>query len=588
MTKSEVRNPKYICLLLTTYCLLLTAPAFYAEATFKIGEIEISGNKTFSDRRLKKLIKTKEGKEYDELQAHLDQKRLISFYKANGFKDAKIIRWERKIRSFKKKIIDYEIEIEEGERIKVDYIEIKGNTVFDTEKLKKMTGIKIGDFVLDNKLFIAKYEISTLYANKGYIYAEVDHAVLPITKYNVGVQFQIKEGKRVRFGKIILEGSKEVRRAIIMREITFKEGEIYSPNKLRESQARIYGTGLFKSVRFIPVGIENQKEIVDIKFVLKEIKPRWIAFGGGYAVSSFPLWINAIWGHENLWNNGQKVKLTLGGYFNPFDIENHHKENIELSHSEPYFLSTSFQVGIHGFYNRERGMIHDTLMYEITRRGIDGRIGRFFGKSWQSFLTYRYEIAKGKGVLPDSGGVLNSILFDVSHDTRDDVFYPSKGRVFCISFEYAGGIIGGDYDFKKIDCDISKFWTLLKFILGTRLKLGTILGEGNVPDEERYILGGVNVIRGYKDMAYEAMPEWGKIIGIFNIEARMPVTKTIELVYFIDAGGIFMDKITSEEFKIGTGLGLGLRTPVGPIRVDYGHSLTENVGMPYFRIGYTF
>ncbi|MBI4722790.1 MAG: BamA/TamA family outer membrane protein [Candidatus Stahlbacteria bacterium] len=555
---------------------------------FKVKSIDFHNNRAFSDKKLKGIIYTAENELYDEFQVNMDKRRIINFYRSRGFKYARVTDWSKTIVDFPRRIIKCDIYIEEGIRQYVREIGFEGNKFFNPDKLLKLVKLRIGSPVDKSQFFLSACKIADYYAEYGYAYTEVKDTLIELDNdtlcSNVKLIFQITEHNRVRFGNIQIKGNRQVRTGIINREIAFKKWNIYSPQKLYLSQTMIYGTDLFESVRFELQGTESKRDTVDVVFLLKEKAPRWVSFGGGYS-SPNRAWFNTGWGHSNLWNNGQNLSINCKYEINPFRLEELQKIEISLPYREPYFLNSSFKAEVLPFYKIEK----DTG-YQLTYMGAQGRIGKYIGRYTQSFLTYNYEIVTKRGNVPETGGIINSLIFSISCDTRNDIFYPRMGAIESFSYEYAG--LNGDYNFRKFEAAGTLISRYLHTIIVMRLKVGGILGEASL--ERKFVLGGVNTIRGYPDMMYlnvtEEHKDW---ITLLNLEFRIPIKWKVEIAYFMDAGNVWQEikNIKIEEVKLGTGLGIRFRTPIGPIRVDYGRPIieTENSkGRGYFGIGYMF
>ncbi len=556
---------------------------------FVVKDIDFHGNRTFSDKKLKKVIHTTRREIYDEFQANMDKKRLANFYKNHGFKDIKITKLDKNIVDFERRLIKCDIYIEEGLRTYIREIQIEGNEVFSDQKLARIIKLKAENPLDEERIFVAKWAITDLYADYGYPYAEVEHKVDDSLSYEVTLCFQIREHQFVRFGGIRITGLESVRIGIIRREIQFKKGDFYSPRKLHTAQARIYGTDLFEEVSFELNGMKSKKDTVDVVFSVKEKLPRWVVFGGGYG-SPNRAWFDIGWGHANLWNNGQNLGM-LGKYeLNPFKIEELQKVEVNITYREPYFLDTHFKAEFAPFYKFyiQDSIFAEKLAYQLTHIGAQGRIGRYIGKYTQAFFIYNYERIDSKGELEEPGGVVNSAIFSISYDTRDDIFYPRIGGIQSFSYEYAG--LGGDLKFNKFIFNFSLNIRFLRNVIATRIKFGGILKEA--PLERKFALGGVNTIRGYPDMIY-IPEEWKDWIGLMNIEFRIPVWKKFSLAYFMDTGNIWEKKedVTTKGMKLGAGFGLRYCTPIGPLRIDYGYRILETDlgnGRVYFGIGYMF
>jgi outer membrane protein insertion porin family len=108
-------------------------------------------------------------------------------------------------------------------------------------------------------------------------------------------------------------------------------------------------------------------------------------------------------------------------------------------------------------------------------------------------------------------------------------------------------------------------------VLAARVRVGTI--TGTVPFYEQLFMGGSDSLRGYADQRF-----WGKTALLASVEYRYPIQNTFSVIGFADYGGAWGGYSTindfeqSDKFKmnLGYGLGVGFRTPLGPIRIDFG------------------
>ena len=137
------------------------------------------------------------------------------------------------------------------------------------------------------------------------------------------------------------------------------------------------------------------------------------------------MWCDLGWGHSNLWNNGQKLEI-LGNYeLNPFKTEELQKVKMNITYREPYFLNTDFKAELAPFYKFYK--MDEEPAYELSHIGTEGRIGKYIGKHTQAFISYNYEKVTSKGEVEESGGIVNSAIFSISYDTKDNIFYPRTG-----------------------------------------------------------------------------------------------------------------------------------------------------------------
>jgi outer membrane protein insertion porin family len=197
------------------------------------------------------------------------------------------------------------------------------------------------------------------------------------------------------------------------------------------------------------------------------------------------------------------------------------------------------------------------------------------------------------------------MLFSITRDSKDKAWNATKGSVNSLSFEYAGGLLGGDVYFNRYEARSQWFYPLpwsTVFMAQGRIGYTEKREGGLLPDYQKYRLGGMHSLRGYDTWSVGLTdPVTGTTFGgekmmIFNFEYRFPLIKEqgVVGVVFFDAGNVY-DKDASYSFSdIRKSVGLGVRwySPVGPIRVEYGFILDrrpqDDSGNLEFAIGGSF
>jgi outer membrane protein insertion porin family len=568
-----------------------------------IHRIRFEGNEVFNAKTLREQMRKMAGQPDDSLQIQNDADQVIKFYRDNGYLDAELLEIKRIPRTKNALLIDYTITIRESEPYTISEINLEGVKSLKESELRKLLVIKPGDILKTAFISYSEYLMQELYRRNGYVYCRVGHRLEPAPYLRTArsLTFVIDEGIQARVGTVRIDSNETVRGRIIAREIVIKPGEIYNPSKAYESQKRIYGTGLFKDVRFVEVGKEDTSDIIDLVFIVKEDKPRWVGFGGGYqSPNRASFYVN--WGHDNLFNNGQRLRLETSYAFNPFNIKKEHEENFAVTHSEPYLFSSKFKGELRLFHTREY-----RESYDLIESGGNARIGRYMGKDIEGFSQYQFKTASVKiyklediGELPNAEGITNSISLSFTRDTRDNLFDPKTGSLSSLGGDIAGGILGGDNDFYRYVGDVTTFYNPLgDVVFATRARGGVIksFGSGAVPFSERFPLRGSDAVRGYPE---EDLKEGGFYLTTFNVEIRFPLfriaTRYVGLAYFVDMGNasriaLHLDD-HMKQMKIGAGAGIRAETPIGPVRLDYARNITgasdTDYGRIYFGIGHMF
>jgi outer membrane protein insertion porin family len=205
-------------------------------------------------------------------------------------------------------------------------------------------------------------------------------------------------------------------------------------------------------------------------------------------------------------------------------------------------------------------------------------------------------------VLRDIEGktVSSSMLFSITRDSKDRVWNPSKGSVNSLSFEYAGGVLGGDAYFNRYEARSQWFfplpWTTV-FMAQGRIGYVERRSGGVLPDYQKYRLGGINSLRGYDYWSVGLTdPATGQTIGgekmmVYNFEFRFPLIKEQGVVgiLFLDVGNVYGDDNSYSFSDIRKSAGVGVRwySPVGPIRLEYGFVLDRQPGDPSGNMEFT-
>lgn len=552
-----------------------------------IKRIIFEGNKAFSDKKLKKLMKNKErwffsfitgsGKlKREELEN--DVNRLAGFYYNHGYINAKIGEPEIKRKGKEIYII---IPIEEGKQYRVGKISITGDLLKPETELKQKLKLKTGDVYNREKLQKDIFALSDIYANEGFAYVEVTPEVQPNPDtQTVDITYKIAKGPKVYISRIEFEGNTYTRDKVIRRELWVKEGEVFNKHKLEQSIENLQRLGYFENAQVETEKGEEPNEI-NLKIKVKEQPTGSLSFGAGYSsVEKFI--VMADISQRNLFGRGQQV--TLKGYLGSIT------KRYTFDFTEPYLFDTRLSTGFDIFK-------WDTEYIDFTKRSSGGEIRLSYpvGRYSRLYSTYHYERAKTTGFSQDasryitelaSGITTSALSLTLKRDTRNRFFNPSHGTVLSGTIEYAGGPFGGDSGFTRYEGSASVFIPLFWHTVGfIRTKVGYIdkHKSGKLPLFEKYYLGGPYTIRGYDFATISPRdPKTGERIGgnkmvLCNLEYRFPLVKKVRLVgvIFFDMGNTYdiNQALDFSHLKQSVGFGIRWFSPMGPIRLEWGYAL---------------
>ena len=289
------------------------------------------------------------------------------------------------------------------------------------------------------------------------------------------------------------------------------------------------------------------------------------------------------------------------------------RNEASVGFTDPYFLSYPLSFGVE-LYTRD---IKYYTYNDFSIERVGGRIsfGKRFTEDVSLNLRFRAEQVDihdfdddTPQVIRDEEGVRDTlaVMLSISRDTRDYFYDPSAGSRLKLSTEVAGGPFGGDTDFVKVIEDgiwyTSFFNKLLVFSIQERIGLIEEYGDSDlVPLFERFFVGGSTTVRGYdyRDIGPKSDDEYNDPIGgtikaIGNVELGWRINEFLGLYAFADGGTAWWDydDFDVDDFRYSVGFGFGVRTPMGPMRFDYGFPLNpdddQGNGQFHFSTGLRF
>jgi outer membrane protein insertion porin family len=557
-----------------------------------IRKITFSGNQEFSDKKLKKQIKTSEKGVFSILtesgilvrqNLQVDVDVLAAFYHNQGFMDARI---GSPVITHDEEGIYIDIPIIEGQRFRVGKVQVSGEDVEPDESL--LSSIKLGEEKYFNREVLAKdlETVADFYTGQGYAFAEVVPQIKKDDETQVvDIAYEVHKGELVDFGRINISGNTKTRDKVIRRELQVVEGEIYSKAKLEGSVRNLRRIDYFEDVAFDTTkGDAPDQMNLDVK--VKEKSTRFISLGGGFS-SADQIFAMAQIAERNLFGRGQNLQFMgqFGTVANRFS----------LSFTEPWLfdIPLSFSVEAYNWYRQ-----YD----EFDKKSFGGKIGAGY-PVWdftRLYLTYGYDNSDVSNVdddasteIKDQEGVIVTSLVGASlrRDNRDHTFLTTKGSDNSLTVNYAGGVLGGDAGYLKTVVNSSwyfpLFWKFVGFLHG---KAGYIndVGDGIVPIYEKFFLGGINSLRAFDSGDVSPRdPATGDRIGgekmvLFNAELLFPIIEDMGVrgVLFFDMGNSYLDfsDITFDSLKKDVGGGIRWFSPMGPIRIEWGYNLDPEPG----------
>ncbi|MCX5696017.1 MAG: outer membrane protein assembly factor BamA [Candidatus Omnitrophica bacterium] len=592
-----------------------------------IKDIITEGNKEFSRDRILKLLKTKRGWLFnagilkDDVLKE-DIQRVKAFYNKNGFIDV-AVNYEVKPDAKKPYLLYVYIRITEGSKYLVGNVLVQGNKdIAEKEILKRLKDCVPGSVFSDEAMKQDVASVQGLYFDQGYISARIENTTsLNTETHRVDILYNITENQITYVDKIKIRGNIKTKDLVIRRELRIHPGDRFDGEKLRRSKERLQNLGFFEDVSYDTedTQVPEQKDlVVDVK----ESKTGAFSFGGGYStVDQFVGFIEIE--QKNFdWKNwpyftggGQNLKLraSIGSVSTGF----------ELSYTEPWLFDYPVSFGFDAYRRTHKRDTDLGYGYDEDITGGDLRLGKELSEYLRGDLIYRLDNVKISNIddtnseLEQERGTntISSLTPSITFDNRDSVFEPRKGNYLSSSMELAGGPLSGDKDYWKFSSRASHYFPMphnASLEVRGRVGLASPYGDSDhIPIYERFFAGGAYTIRGYEERSVgpvdsSSNPLGGASMLIGNVEYVYPLFGFLKVAAFYDVGNVWeklgdigsskdTGGINSGGFKSSFGLGFRVKTPIGPIMLDYGIPMdkasgkdTKGDGRFHFSVSNTF
>lgn len=571
-----------------------------------IKKIVINGAKQLSEDELKEELAVKErglfswltqsGVLKEELLER-DSAALAAYYNNRGFIDAKVGAAEVAIGEDG---ITITFNVEEGARFRVESVRVEGDLIADEPKLIALTKLseiaKKKDFLDRSAVRDDLKALTDYYNNFGYAYAEAnvrmnDH---PEEK-TIDVIFVMRKLQKVHIRRVLVEGNTKTRDNVILREMRLADGSLFSGEKLKRSSERLDKLNYFSSVDIEPVPTGNPDEM-DLKVKVKDKDTGKVGGGVGYSTYD-SVYLAASIEEGNLFGKGWST--ALNGQWGA------KKTAYTFTAMNPRWDDSNLGVGMQLFDRKE-----DYVAY--NRDSIGGKVnfsyplGEYTSVLWdyrlERYKIYDVDTSSASQLVLDSVGTHTASVASATlvRDTTNGggTTLPSSGTVNSVTFMYGGGVLFGSDNFVKGIYDSTWYHSLIGDLVfkwhGQVGVVGKNLSDDAVPVSERFALGGTGTVRGYSQRKITPLQDngYGAVYGtkeaFTNLELSYPLSKKMGIygIGFFDAGNTWKEGegwfsstsrggIASPPLGLYKSVGLGIMwfSPMGPLKIEYGHGL---------------
>jgi outer membrane protein insertion porin family len=455
----------------------------------KVRQINIIGNDTFSDGKLRGEMVTKQtgltkvfssSTSYDPDRLAFDQQKLRQFYLTEGYADFRVVSAVAELTPDKRDFIITYV-VEEGDRYKFGDISVDSQLRdFDGDALEARLPMKKGDWYNAKQVEDTIEGLNETAGTLGYAFADVrpryDRKKEDLT---MGLTFVIAEAPRVYVESIDINGNTLTQDKVIRREFRLGEGDAFNSVQVKRSTNRINSLGYFQEKFEIEQKPGSAPDRIRLEANVEEKPTGELQLSAGFSsIESFIF--QASVRQRNFRGRGQTLGLS-GSY-------SRYTKSVEASFTEPYLFDKNVSVGLDIYRRDYRSFRFQTRdrdrTYQQATTGFQLRAGLAVTEYITAVARYtlNYDnitldrsqfffdfdgdgvetcepILAGRYLCEAIGKRTSSILgVSVVYDRLDNRVRPTRGLLASISADFAG--LGGSVKYGRIRANASNYWPL--------------------------------------------------------------------------------------------------------------------------------
>ena len=570
----------------------------------EIERLSFVGNRNFSDRRLRRVLETKQANllrafvRRDTFVADridFDRQVLRDFYLSRGYVDFQVLDVTTEF-SRERNATFVTFNVREGQSF--DFGEI--TTVsdlpnIDPDEYQAVSRIRTGQTFSPTAVENTITRMERLAIQQGLDFIRVEPRIIRNDRdLTLDVEFSVTRGPRVFVERIDIEGNQTTLDRVVRRQFDTVEGDPFNPREIRAAAERIRALDYFGNVEVQSRdGSGPDQVIIDVD--VEEEPTGTLGFGASYATDSgFGLVLS--FSERNFLGRGQTFSFDL----NTTDSTG----STQITFVEPAFLARDVSLTLSAFDNTTE---QDNSFFDTSEIGARVALGFPVGDNSTLSLSYGYAetdlfnvSAASSPIIQGEAGKLSTsrIGYRYTYDSRRSGLNPNAGILFQFGQDFAG--LGGDNEYIRTTARAVGQTNVLneEVTLRATLEGGAISflnGDSRVTD--RFFLTG-RQLRGFEFRGVGPR-DFGAgnddvLGGNYFVSARLeadfplglPEETGITGGVFLDAGSIWgLDNVNGasvvdDSFKLRSAIGFSLfwETPIGPLTFNFSQPINSEPG----------
>lgn len=574
----------------------------------EIERISFSGNRVFSDRRLRRILETKQAGLFrafvraDTLVADridFDRRVLTDFYRSRGYVDFQVNSVNAELTE-ERDAYFLVFDVQEGQQFRIGEVtvtselpEVDADAYLEIVKAK--TGQVYSPLILEND--VTRMERQAVIDGVDFLRVE-PRPTRNERDLTVDFEYVLSRGPRVFVERIDIEGNTTTLDRVIRRQFDSVEGDPFNPREIRQSAERIRALGFFDPAQVQVTPREGSApDLVIVDVDVEEQPTGSLSFGASFSTND-GLGLALQFRERNFLGRGQNLGLSFSTATD--------QRQYRFDFTEPAFLGRDVALGLrfdisetessNVSYDTERGLFSPSLTFPV---GLLSNLS----------VNYTYEETEMKQdgdtdngpVIEreiDAGDLVNSSLgYRYSYDSRRSGVDPTAGYLFEFGQDFAG--VGGDNDFVKTSARVAAERAIFneEVVLRADIQAGALnFSSGTNRAVDRFLLRS-EILRGFepggigpRDVSENDDDALGGnyfFAARFDAEFPLPLPEEYGISggVFYDVGNLWdlSDVDTSGGDIVGEGgslrhvLGLSILwdSPIGPLRFNFSDAIVK-------------
>ena len=212
--------------------------------------------KTTFNNMLHTLLRSKK---FTEERYSEDKDNIISLYNEHGYRDAIIV--ADSVVPYDDSSVDIYLTMDEGNKYHLSSIKWVGNSIYSTDQLNYLLGMKAGDVYnqkhLEERLNTDDTSVKSTYFDNGYVFLRLNPIEISVDNDSVDLEIRLHEGTQATINKVAISGNDRLYEEVVRRELRTLPGSLFSMTDVKRSYQEIANMGHFDAEKINPNIVPN-------------------------------------------------------------------------------------------------------------------------------------------------------------------------------------------------------------------------------------------------------------------------------------------------------------------------------------------